>query len=43
MANRVDQDQTVCSGFTLFASMLNSSVMLGNYCYRETHEKNLLA
>ena len=32
----VDPDQTapigaVCSGSTLFASMLNSSVMLGNY------------
>ena len=36
MANRVDPDQTapigaVCSGFTLFASVLNSSVMLGNF------------
>ena len=36
MANSVDQDQTapigaVCSGSTLFASILNSSVMLGNY------------
>ena len=36
MANSVDPDQTapigaVCSGFTLFASMHNSSVMLGNY------------
>ena len=36
MANNVDQDQTapkgaVCSGSTLFASMLNLSVMLGNY------------
>ena len=36
MANSVDQDQTahigaVCSGSTLFDSMLNSSVMLGNY------------
>ena len=34
MANSVDPDQTapigaVCSGFTLFASILNSSVMLG--------------
>ena len=33
----VDPDQTapigaVSSGFTLFASMLNLSVMLGNYC-----------
>ena len=36
MANSVDPDQTaligaVCSGSTLFASMLNSSVLLGNY------------
>ena len=27
----MDSDQTVCSGFMLFASILNSSVMLGNY------------
>ena len=34
MANSVDPDQTapiVCSGGTLFASILNSSVILGNY------------
>ena len=36
MANSVDRDQTapigaVCSGSTLFASTLNSSVVLGNY------------
>ena len=36
MTNSVDPDQTapigaVCSGSTLFASILNSSVMLGNY------------
>ena len=36
MANGVDPDQTapigaVCSGSMLFASILNSSVMLGNY------------
>ena len=36
MANSVDQDQTapigaVCSGSTLFASILNTSVMLGNF------------
>ena len=36
MANSVDPDQTapmgaVCSGSTLFASILSSSVMLGNY------------
>ena len=36
MANSVDPDQTapigaVCSGSTLFASILNSPAMLGNY------------
>ena len=36
MENSVDPDQTapigaVCSGSTLFASMLNLSVMLGNF------------
>ena len=36
MANSVDPNQTapigaVCSGSTLFASILNSLVMLGNY------------
>ena len=36
MENSVDTNQTapigaVCSGSTLFASILNSSVMLGNY------------
>ena len=41
MANRVDPDQTapigaVCSGSTLFASTLNSSVMLGNYLQQTT-------
>ena len=41
MANSVDPDQTtpigaVCSGSTLFASILNSSVMLGNYLHQTT-------
>ena len=41
MANRVDPDQTapigaVCSGSTLFASILNLSVMLGNYLQQTT-------
>ena len=36
MANSVDLDQTVCSGSTLFASILNSSVMLGNYLQQTT-------
>ena len=39
MANCVDPDPTapiVCSGSTLFASILNSSVMLGNYLQQTT-------
>ena len=48
MANSVDTDQTapigavcsgigaVCSGSTLFASILNLSVMLGNYLQQTT-------
>ena len=40
MANSVDPDQTaigaVCSGSTLFASIINSSVMLGNYLQQTT-------
>ena len=41
MANSVDPDQTapigaVCSESTLFASILNSSVMLGNYLQQTT-------
>ena len=41
MANSVDPDQTspigaVCSGYTLFASLLNFSVMLGNYLQQTT-------
>ena len=41
MANNVDQDQTapigaVCSGSTLFASILNLSVMSGNYLQQTT-------
>ena len=41
MANSVDPDQTapigaVCSGYMLFASKLNSSVMLGNYLKQMT-------
>ena len=31
MANSVDRDHPICSGSTLFASILNLSVMLGNY------------
>ena len=39
MANSVDPNQTasigaVCSGSMLFASILNLSVMLGNFCSR---------
>ena len=41
MANSVDPDQTapigaVCFGSTLFASILNSSVMLGSYLQQKT-------
>ena len=41
MANSVDPDQTapigeVCSGSRLFASILHSSVMLGNYLQQMT-------
>ena len=41
MANSVDPDQTapigaVCSGSTLFASIFNLSVMLGNYLQQTT-------
>ena len=36
MTNSVDPDQTVCSDSTLFASILNSSVMLGNYLQQTT-------
>ena len=41
MANSVDPDQTapigaVCSWSTLFASILNLSVMLGNYLQQTT-------
>ena len=41
MANSVDPDQTapigaVCSGSTLFASIRNSSVLLGNYMQQTT-------
>ena len=40
MAESVDPDQTapilLCSGSTLFASILDSSVMLGNYMKQTT-------
>ena len=41
MANSVDADQTapigaVCSGSMLFASILNLSVLLGNYLQQTT-------
>ena len=41
MANSVDPDQTapigaVCFGSTLFTSILDSSVMLGNYLQQTT-------
>ena len=47
MANSVDPDQTapigaVCSGSTLFASILNLSVMLGNYLQQMTSADNIV-
>ena len=46
MANSVDQDQTapvgaVCSGSTPFASILNLSVMFGNYLQQTTSADNI--
>ena len=46
MANCVDPDQTapigaVCSGSKLFASILNLSVMLGNYLQHTTSADNI--
>ena len=46
MANSVDPDQAapigaVCSGSTLFASIFNSSVMLGNYLQQTTSTDNI--
>ena len=46
MTNSVDPDQTapigaVCSGSTLFASILNLSVMLGNYLQQTTSADNI--
>ena len=46
MANRVDPDQTaplwaVCSWSTLLASILNSSVMLGNYLQQTTSAEDI--
>ena len=46
MTIRVDPDQTapigaVCSGSTFFASILNSSVMLGNYLQQTTSADNI--
>ena len=46
MANSVDPDQTaplgaVCSGSTLFASILNSLVTLGNYLQQTTSASDI--
>ena len=46
MAKSVDPDQTapigaVCSGFTLFASVPNSSAMLGNSLQQTTSADNI--
>ena len=44
MANSVDPDQNApigadCSGSTLFTSILNSSVMLGNFLSRRLQQR----
>ena len=46
MTNSVDPDQTapkgaVCSGSTLFASILNSSVIIGNFLQQRTSADNI--
>ena len=44
MTNSVDPDQTaptVCSGSTQFASIINSSVILGNYLQQMTLADNI--
>ena len=46
MANSYDPDQTApiradCSGSTLFASILNKSVILGNYLQQTTSADNI--
>ena len=46
MANSVHPDQTApigagCSGSTLFASILNLSVMLGNYLLQTTSAEDI--
>ena len=46
MPNSVDPDQTapigaVCSGSTLFASILNSSVILGYYLQQTTSAEDI--
>ena len=46
MANSVDPDQTapigaVCFGSTLFASIPNSPVMIGNYLQQTTSADNI--
>ena len=48
MANSVDPDLTapigaVCSGSTLFASILNLSVMLGKYLQQTTSADNIFS
>ena len=48
MANNVDPDQTapigaVYSGSTLFAAILNSSVMLGNYLQQTTSADDIFS
>ena len=41
MTNSVDPDQTAPIGTMLFASILNSSVKLGNYLQKTTSADNI--
>ena len=48
MANSVDPNQTapigaVCSGSTMFANKLNSSVMFGNYLQQTTSADDIFS
>ena len=48
MVNSVDPDQSapigaVCSGYTLFASILNSSLLLGSYLLQTTSADDIFS
>ena len=43
MSNSVDPEQLLLYGSMLFASILNSSVMLGNYLQQTTSEDEIFS